>query len=464
MRDLILSWLDERRSYKRRLFNKRLTKISARIELLNILIYLLKEDNIEKTIGIIKNSDSEEVINNLMKLAKMSSFQATRIADMRLSAFTKDARKRYKEERDKLEIERKDLMTLIRSEKRIDKIICDELEDLRKYARPRRSNIVSASTEKHIANTTHNIVVSKDGYLKKLAYYEDAPNKNSNMGAFKSGDYPIHHLIAHNTTSIVLFDTFGRYSILPVHEIDTTEPSQYGHQIFDITKLSGRIVKCFEAYDNDLIKVMKKKVGEPYLLTITRRGYGKKTPMETYTDMKNTRNIRAMKIRDDDAIAVAEVMFDSSTLIIYTKKGEYSIIKMKDIAEQVKDAMGLITMRVQDDDEVAGVAVIGDTDDYVLVMSEKGMCKRVPIQYFGAPGRRGVLRDQGSMMTLDPTDAIRFVSGMTEDQDLVVGMRSGVTKIPGYSIPNTTKKSKGKKLVFPGSGANIVVASIIDRK
>ena len=40
MRDLINSWLNERRSYKRRLFNKRLTKVAARIDLLQILIFL----------------------------------------------------------------------------------------------------------------------------------------------------------------------------------------------------------------------------------------------------------------------------------------------------------------------------------------------------------------------------------------------------------------------------------------
>ena len=53
MRDLINSWIDERRSYKRRLYNKRLTKISARIELLSVLIYLLQKDNIEKTVKVI---------------------------------------------------------------------------------------------------------------------------------------------------------------------------------------------------------------------------------------------------------------------------------------------------------------------------------------------------------------------------------------------------------------------------
>lgn len=463
MRELINSWLDERRSYKRRLFNKKLTKISARIDLLEILIYLLKEENIEKTIKIIKNSDSSEAIEKLMKLGKMTSYQAAKVYDMKLSAFTKDARSRYKDERSNLISERDDLMKTIRSEKKIDKIIIDELEDLRKYATPRKSKIIEEETGIRIADTTHSVVVSKGGMLKKLGYDPANPSKNANMGSFKTGDFPIHQCIVHNTSSITLMDTFGRYSIIPVHAIDNTEASNYGYKIFDIAKLSGKIVSCMESYDEDLINVMKKKIGDPYLLTITKRGYAKKTPMSVYIDMKNSKNIRAMKIRDDDSMIAADVMFENSTIIIYTKKGEYTILRMKDIAEQAKDSMGLITMRVADDDEVAGFSAIGVDDDYVVMISDKGMVKKVNVKYFGGPAKRGSLKDQGSMMTLDPTDTMRFVSGMREDQNVAVATRTGVVFIKGEDIPDQTKKSKGKKMLNLASNANIVVATVMDR-
>ena len=463
MRDLINSWLDERRSYKRRLFNKKLTKISARIDLLEILIHLLKEENIEKTLKIIKSSDSSEAIEKLMKLGKMTSYQAAKVYDMRLSAFTKDARKKYKEERESLLDERAKLMKTIGSEKKIDKIILEELEDLRKYATPRKSKIVAEETGTRISDTNHSIVISDGNMLKKLAYDSNNPSKNANMGSFKTGDFPVHHCVIHNTSSITLFDTFGRYSIIPVHSIDNTETSSYGHKIYDLAKLSGKIIRCMETYDNDLIEVMKKKVGEPYLLTITKRGYAKKTPISVYTDMKNSKNIRAMKIRDDDSMIAADVMFENSNIIIYTKKGDYAILRMKDIGEQAKDSMGLITMRVADDDEVAGFSAIGIDDDYIVIISDKGQVKKVAIKYFGAPGKRGSIKDMGSMMTLDPTDSIRFVSGMRDGQDVAVAMRNSVTFLSGYDIPDQTKKAKGKKMVFPSGNINIVGASVVDR-
>ena len=398
-----------------------------------------------------------------MKLGKMTSYQAARVYDMKLSAFTKDARKRYKEERESLITERDELMKTIRSEKKIDKIILEELEDLRKYGSPRKSKIVAEETGTRIADTTHSIVISYSGMIKKLGYDLNNPGKNNNMGSFKTGDFPIHQCIVHNTSSITMFDTFGRYSITPVHSIDNTESSNYGYKIFDITKLSGKIIKCMETFDEDLINTMRKKIGEPYLLTITKRGYAKKTPMSVYIDMKNSKNIRAMKIRDDDSMIAADVMFESSTIIIYTKKGEYTLLRMKDIAEQAKDSMGLITMRVADDDEVAGFAAIGADDDYVVMISDKGMVKKVNVKYFGGPARRGSLKDQGFMMTLDPTDSMRYVSGMQEGQDVAVALRNMVVYLKGEDIPDQTKKSKGKKMLSPSGNINIVAANVVDK-
>lgn len=463
MRELITSWLDERRSYKRRLLNKKLTKISARIDLLTILIHLLKEENIEKTIKIIKNSDSSEAIEKLMKLGKMTSYQAAKVYEMRLSAFTKDARKRYTEEKKELVEERDKLMKTIRSEKKIDKIIIEELEELRKYGSPRKSKIIAEETGTRIADTTHSIVISYNGMLKKLGWDLKNPNKNNNMGSFRTGDFPIHQCIVHNARSITLFDTFGRYSVIPVYTIDNTETSHYGHKVFDVAKLSGKIIKCMESYDDDLLKAIKKtygkKLGDPYLFTITKRGYAKKTPMSVYTDMKNSKNIRAMKIRDDDSMIVADVIFDKSTILIYTKKGDYTILKMEDIAEQAKDSMGLITMRVSDGDEVAGITVIGPDDQYVVIISDKGMVKKVNVKYFGGPAKRGSLRDKGSMMTLDTTDTIRVVTTMKDNDNIAVLFRNGATILKGEDIPDQTKKAKGKKMLTTNT-ANIVTATI----
>lgn len=443
MRDLIISWLDERRSYKRRLFNKRLTKVSARIALLEILLYLLKENNIEKTIKIIKNSNSDEIVNQLMKLTVMTSYQATKIAEMRLNAFTKDARERYKQERKSLLDEKDRLMDIIQSEDKIDEIIISELNDLYKYATPRRSEIVAEDNNRKISDTIHTIVVSNNGYIKKLP----VDNRNKRFGAFKTGDYPIRSLIIHNTNHVTFIDSFGRYTTMPVYDIDTTEYSSYGIKSYDLTKLSGKIIQVLEPYDSDTLKEMINKYGKLVLISISKNGYAKKTPMEEFQNLKNTKNIRIMKLRDGDSLVTSQVMFDYGDLIIYTKKGKYAIYNIDEIVEQNKDSMGLITMRVDANDEVVNFKTVGPDDDYIVIVTSKGMVKKVPTNLFAKAARRGNIKDQGNLITLDQTDSVYYAGGMNKNEELVINTKADSIVIPEEDIPEQTKKAKGKKLL-----------------
>lgn len=452
MKDLIVSWINERRSYKRRKFNKRLTIISARIELLNILIYLLQKDNINKTVEVIKNSTSDNIEERLRKLCEMSSYQAKRIGDMKLSAFTKDARKRYEAEKDKLDAERKEIMKIIKSEKKIDEIIIDELHDLYKYAKPRKTNVIAPSNGVKIADTQHHLIVSKGGYIKKLMYngkYE------VNMGSFKTNDYPIYRSIVHNMDSVIFFDSFGRYSVIPVHTIDNNEASQIGHTLFEVAKLSGKIVTIENLMSNDDLETIK-KFGTPYLVTVTAHGYIKKTPLETYLSIRNTKNVRCMKVRDEDSMVYAGIILDNSNVMVYTKRGNYIYLTMNSISEQAKDSMGLISMKLDPNDEVVGFTVIGKNDEYVGIVTNRGLIKKCEIKYFGAPLKRSATNHQAYLTTLETADEVYNVLGLKEKSGIAICTRNEVIRLATDDIPVLTRKAKGKKLISLPSGTNII--------
>ena len=187
--------------------------------------------------------------------------------------------------------------------------------------------------------------------------------------------------------------------------------------------------------------------------------------------MKNTKNIRAIKIRDDDTMICADIMFDSSIILIYTKKGEFITLKVSDIAEQAKDSMGLMTIKVPDGDSVAGVSIISSTTREspmgnlsVCVISEKGMTKIIDSPYLGDLSRRS--KNQGKIITLDQTDNVRFIIPIDwsmKPQKLMVATRSNVQSVDIDNIPNTTKKSKGKALISPGA-SSLVAAEIIYKR
>lgn len=455
MKALIQAWIDERRSYKRRLFNKRLRNIDARLDLLEILLYLTEGKHLQTTVSVIRESNEKDIPHNLMKLCQMSSYQASKIADMGLRAFSKDAHSRYADEQEKLLRERKEIMKIVGSEQKIDEIILDELQDLRKYGSPRRTHIIQPSSGIKVSDTEHFLIATKDGLIKKLKY--KGPESYSwSMGSFRSGDYPIYREVYHNMDSAVFFDTFGRYTILPIHEIDNNEPAQYGHNLFTLTKLSGKIVTIAKVIDADAIESLSKIAGEPYLVTITANGYIKKTKFSDIQNVRSTKNVRCMKIRDDDSLAYAGIILGKSNIMIYTKNGNYIYLTMDSITEQAKDSMGLVALKVDADDQVIGASIIGSKDAYIGVVTNKGAVKRCEIKYFGSPAKRSASNAHAYLTTLEVADSVYSVIGLAEGSGMTVCTRTEMVNLEASQIPVLSRKAKCKKLVSLPNGSNII--------
>jgi len=458
MRDLILEWIDGRREYKRRLLNKKISRIYARLAILEILIRLLDKDNLEKTVSIIKKSTSAELVENLRSLAEMSSYQALKIAGMGLSAFTKDARDKYIQEKEKLINDLTNIMDLVKSEKKIDNIILEELDDLKKYGSPRKSEVISADSGEKVANTDHVLIFTHQDYIKKLSYNKENPTKTPVFGAFKNLDYPAYRLIVNNMDNIVIFDSKGRFTRTPVHNIDACDPSSMGISAYDATRLNGHIVSVFNDFNPSTEDYVKKNLNtNVYLVTLTKKGYMKKTELSEFNGGKSSRNISAMKIRDDDEMIFASLIMDSSYVMIYTKKGEYTMLPANEIPLMSKATQGLLSVKLEDeDDECVGMSVIGDKDSHILVVTEKGGMKKCELTMMSVGKRKS-----GSYLAnVQPNDGIIFADGMNEKSTIYVCTRQDYFDYKFEDIAELSRRAKCPKKVPLPVGVNIISVGI----
>lgn len=466
LKQLIQAWIDERRSYKRRLYNKRLTKLNARIDMLKILIRVTEKGVAPKTMKIFNESSDDDMVPRLMKLGEMNSFQATKLCDIGIRGFNKSARERYIKELPEKEKEREEVLKIIRSEKRIDQIISDELEDLRKYAQPRRSRLIKDSEiGEVISDTLHRLVITNQGYVKKLPFSKEDPRRNTILGSFANLDYPIQSMVVNNRDSVLFFDNYGRYSSIPVHTIDSCELSSPGLRNYDFTKLMGKIVTVIPHLKNSQNQSLKKAFKETYLVTLTADGYLKKTPMDDYLKVKSTRNIRAVKVREGDSLVYAGFMIGDPTVVIYTKKGKYIQTSMKAFEPSGKDTIGLQSMKLEPEDSCLGIFAVAKDTKYVAVVTEKGMVKRCEIEYFGEPSKR---RGTSSyLVTLDTTDHLYGAYPLSEYGDLSIVTTQQVHNLDGEEIPIMTRKAKGSKMIPVPLGSRIIrvgVTEFVDPK
>lgn len=456
IRELLLSWIDTRRSYKRRLYNKKITKLTADIDFYSILIELLAPDKLTKTIDIIRTSDSSNVHERLMKLVELSSYQAKRLLSISLSNLTEDSRQRYIKNVAAMHEELERCEKAVRSGKLIDEEILEELDELKDYATPRQSNIIE-DTGKIIPNTEHIIVATKMGYVKKFLY-DAKHSRGPQVGALKAGDYPTQSILSNNLSQMIFFDSIGRCSSIPVYDIPSTDASQIGTTLYDLTKLNGELIAMYPYFSKQTEETVQKRMEtDMNLLTVSADGYFKRTLMEDIRSLSNAKNMKIAKLRDGDKIVYAELIIGISNVLLYTRKGKFVAVSADNIPIMSLNSQGLMSVIPDDGDEYIGATSILPGAKFLFVLTEKGCMKKIDLEFMQTSGKRRP-KNLSTLITLDDNDSIAFIGAMNEKVKVVT--RSGVNSYTAEDIPTMALRAKGKKLVPIPVGTTITRVEI----
>ena len=125
-----------------------------------------------------------------------------------------------------------------------------------------------------------------------------------------------------------------------------------------------------------------------YLVLATRKGIVKKTPLEQFEKVRSS-GIRAITIADDDELAWVDVSTGRDDVIIATAQGKLARFAESEVRAMGRDAAGVIGIRLaRKGDSVVGMSVV-EPDSDLLVLTETGYGKRVPLTEFRRKHRGG---------------------------------------------------------------------------
>lgn len=450
MKELILAWLDERREYKRRLYNKKITKNKARVSLLKILIELLDKKNINKTMDIIRNNDKSDIVVSLVRDYGMNSYQADKIASMPLSTFSKDARKKFSEELKEVEKDTERLMKIVKSPKKINEIILEELAEMKKYARPRACRIINPADDQMISDRQHTIAITKQKMIKKLP-----ENIKRGVGSLLQGDYVTKLFKANNLSKLLLVDNNGRHSILPVASVPNTETGSPGTKIFDLCKLEGEIVQA-SYLDEDFLDSLTDEDKKVFVvLSLSEKGIIKKTLLSEFDLKSNAKNLRLCKLKDGDFLTESFLTINSNYVLICSQKGNYAYTKISEISESSKDSQGVIGINLPEKDICGTMCVISPrTSKFIVLITEKGKVKKLAMSSLGSVKAR---RSTSYIGKIDARDKIVHAIACDKgDAKLIVLTSNGPVELYVEDIPETTRMSGFKKMIPLQLGCNII--------
>ena len=261
LKNFLSEWLRFRIDVVRRRLQFRLDKVNSRLHILEglLIAYL----NIDEVIEIIRTEEKPKV--ELMSRFGLSDAQAESILELKLRHLAKLEEMRIKGEQDELEKERKQLEGLLSSDRKLKKLISDEIQEaVDAFGDDRRTPIVARkeaqafSEEDLLSNDPITVVISKQGWIRAAKGHDIDVNGLS----YKSGDEFLFSTKGRSNQMLVLVASNGRTYSIKAH----TLPSARGQG----EPITGRITLEKDA----TIVSMVLDSEEAYYLIASDAGYG----------------------------------------------------------------------------------------------------------------------------------------------------------------------------------------------
>ncbi len=354
-------------------FDKRLNRC-------HILEGLIKAVSVlDEVIKIIRASrDKADAKKNLIDRFQFTEAQAEAIVQLRLYRLTNTDIYALKDEYAQLVKEMKLLNEIINNPVALNKTLCVELTELKdKFAHERYTVIEDVIEEividkiDMIANERIMVSFTRDGYIKKVSL-RSYNSTESNLPGLKETDELIGFTEADTIDTLMAFTASGEYVLVPLYEINESKWRDIGNHISDYVKVnnaeqfvSAYIVKDFNTH--------------AWIITASEGGMIKRTDLDSWKLVRTSRSSLAMNLSDSDRVVDAKLAYENDEVLIVTKDGyalRYSIDEIPNVSSRAK---GVIAVRLNKDDRLAGIDIISSNKTEAIFFTTKGNSKRIKL-------------------------------------------------------------------------------------
>lgn len=195
---------------------------------------------LDEVIATIRSSnDKRDAKNNLMEKYDFTEAQSEAIVSLQLYRLTNTDITQLRDEARELDVRIAELEDILANEKKLFKVITNNLKKLKKtYADERRSVIeekieeIKINLEVMIASEDVYVTVTKDGYIKRTSQRSYAASNGKDFG-MKDTDRLIHQFEMNTTDVLLLFTNKGSYIYCPVHQLPDIRWKDMGQRYYE---------------------------------------------------------------------------------------------------------------------------------------------------------------------------------------------------------------------------------------
>ena len=425
-----------------------LDKTKVRLNIVEGLLIALED--IDNVIKLIKGSESAAAAKiSLISKYNLNEEQAKSILAMRLSSLAKLEKLELENEKKELLNKLQELQQILISSDLRKIIIKNRLNAIvRKYGDNRRTELAQIELpkeEKEIATVIPVdcvVLMTQNGDIKRIPKSNFKIQKRNGKGV-KNLDDALLGVISTNTIdNLMLFTDKGKMYKLLVDNIPEGTNSSKGVAINNLIKLEPQEKVI-------AISSFERKIDAQYVIFITKKGQFKKTSIEEYKTVKKTTGIIAIKLNEGDTIANV-VFANEEDFVIITENGMSIRFETKDIAAIGRNTAGVKTIKLNEDDSVLTGFPITLNTQYIAIIAENGLGKKMKIDDFILQGRAG------KGISIYKESGIRGAEPVSnEDNLLIIGKPNSIC-ISVEDLPILSKLGQGNQII-----KNSIIQSVV---
>ena len=409
--------------------------------------YKIALDNIDEVINIIRSSESTPVAKeNLIARFVLSEAQAQAIVEMTLGRLSGLERQKIEDRIEKLHATIAELNEILSSEDRIKGIIKEEmLEIKRKYADPRRTDIIDSEDEIDIEDLIERhdcvITLTNAGYIKRLPADTYSAQRRGGKGLVAMGtkeeDFIENVLVANSHAHLLMFTDNGKIFVRKVYRIPEASRTAKGSNLINIIEIEkGEKVTAMiplESFEEN-----------EYLVMVTKHGVIKRTAVKEYEYQRKGGKIAINLDEGDELIFVGHTKGESDILIA-SRNGQGVRFHEDKVSIVGRTARGVRGIELRGDDVVCG-ALIVDEDKELLTITENGFGKRSKFSDFESRNR-GIFGVKAHNLT-DKTGKLASIGVVDTELDILAITNEGVViRTPVIEVPIYNRSASGVRVM-----------------
>ncbi|WP_299333861.1 DNA gyrase subunit A [Haloplanus sp.] len=445
LKETLRVYLDHRREVVRRRSEYDLAEAENRAHILEGRLTAL--ENADEVVDIIQEAEDRDDAKAALRAAfEFSEAQVDHIVAMQLGSLTSMETTAIKEEYETVQARIDRLEEILSDESELLGVIESELREIKAdYADERRTRVIEddgeVTDEDLIPQEDTLVVVSEDDYIKRMSLSAFRAQNRGGKGIIgadlKKNDRVSSVFLANTHDYLLCFTNHGQVYKLKTYQVPEMSRTARGKSAVNLLNLDDNeeieaVVDCDDLTDGD----------GRYLTMATKKGRVKRTAVEEFGNILST-GIRAISLKDGDALVDVELTDGSDDLIIATADGMSIRFAESEVRSMGRSARGVGGIKLDGDDHVVGLAAADpDTHDWVLSVTEHGYGKRSPVADYTRQSRYG--KGLIDIKTVDRNGPTCAIDAVGPGDHLVVMSESGqILRTPVENVSTVGRNTMG---------------------